>query len=134
MIAILLSTSVTAQKDTQKELQKVAQIIKELDILYPTITLYQVREESGNLKSDLAVKHNNILGFKPRSKGKKTYAKARLKNGYSGFRSKRDCLRELKLWQQEHKASNLSRQEYLRLLRKVYADGDRNYLKNYIGY
>lgn len=135
MIAILLSTSVTAQKDTQnKELQKVAKIIKELNILYPQITLYQVREESGNLKSDLAVKHNNILGVKPRSKGKKTYATSKLKNGYSGFKTKQDCLRELKLWQREHEVHKLSKRQYIRLLRKVYANGDRNYLKKYIGY
>lgn len=134
LVAILLSTSVTAQKDTQKELQKVAKIIKELNILYPQITLYQVREESGNLKSDLAVRHNNILGLKYRSKGKKTYASARLRNGYSRFKSKIDCLRELKLWQREHQVHKLSKKQYIRLLRKVYANGDRNYLKVFLGY
>ena len=93
-------------------------IYKELlkqKILFPEIVLQKIKLETGNLKSNLCVKYNNILGIKYI---KNSIAIGRTKEGFCIYKSYSQCISDYKRLQQY----------YLDNIQDRYAE-DSNYVK-----
>lgn len=122
-------TEISQEQTKRPTLEEVKVKIEKLGLEYPKIVFYQVREESGNLTSDLYLKHNNLLGMKYPAK-RKTLAIGKTRSGYAIYKSWKDSLKDYKLFQEEY-YKGLSRSQYIRKLRTSYTK-DENYLKNYL--
>lgn len=92
--------------------------IKELNIKFEDIVWAQVMIESQNCTSQLAVTQNNITGMEW-CKGRPTTSK-NIGNRFAFYNSFRDCLIDYSLWQTFSTRSNISREDYLKLLDRVY--------------
>lgn len=89
------------------------------------IVFAQVMLESGNLKSEVALKNNNLLGMK--LPGQRPTTAIGKQNGYAIYTSWKECLLDYLIWQSRY-AKGLNEEQYLGILQSVYAS-DKNYIK-----
>lgn len=93
----------------------------EQNVQYPEIVFAQAMLESGNLKSTLCVKYNNLFGMKMPKK-RLTLAKSTTASGFASFKTWEDAVADYKLYQE---AINISKyntaQSYLSHLNKRYS-------------
>lgn len=101
----------------KKELEKLN--IQNIDVVYSQICL-----ETGNFTSNIWKSNNNLIGMK--------YARQRPttaigeERGHSVYNSWRECLIDYSIWQSIY-CRNLTKNEYLQVLDKCYAE-DENYI------
>lgn len=99
--------------------------IVDMDILFPDIVFAQAVIESGNFTSKLTKVNNNIFGMRlPRRR--ETTAIGESKSGYAIYCSWIDSVKDYLHWQNYFmKGKEMSREEYLSLLDRVYAEDER---------
>lgn len=96
--------------------------MEQIGIEHPHIVLAQMKLESGNYTSKLALENNNYFGMKqPR---KRTTTSIGEKNGYASYKSWAHSVLDYALWQKEY-ARQLTENQYLDSLSK-YAE-DKSY-------
>lgn len=85
-------------------------LMQQIGIEHPHIVLAQMKLESGNYTSKLALENNNYFGMKqPR---KRATTSIREKNGYASYKSWVHSVLDYALWQKEY-ARSLTEVEYL---------------------
>lgn len=96
--------------------------MQQIGIEHPHIVLAQMKLESGNYTSKLALENNNYFGMKqPRKRATTSIGD---KNGYASYKSWVHSVLDYALWQKEY-ASELTENQYLDSL-DSYAE-DKNY-------
>lgn len=96
--------------------------MQQIGIEHPHIVLAQMKLESGNYTSKLALENNNYFGMKqPRKRATTSIGE---KNGYASYKSWVHSVLDYALWQKEY-ARQLTENQYLDSLSK-YAE-DKNY-------
>jgi uncharacterized FlgJ-related protein len=84
--------------------------MQQIGIEHPHIVLAQMKLESGNYTSRLALENNNYFGMKqPRKRATTSIGE---KNGYASYKSRVHSVLDYALWQKEY-ARNLTEVEYL---------------------
>jgi hypothetical protein len=84
--------------------------MQQIGIEHPHIVLAQMKLESGNYTSKLALENNNYFGMKqPRKRATTTIGE---KNGYASYKSWVHSVLDYALWQKEY-ARSLTEVEYL---------------------
>lgn len=98
--------------------------MQQIGIEHPHIVLAQMKLESANYTSKLALENNNYFGMKqPRKRATTSIGE---KNGYASYKSWVHSVLDYALWQKEY-ASKLTENQYLDSLSSYAED------KNYIG-
>ena len=87
-----------------------------LDVRYPEVVMAQAKLETGNYRSKLFVKNNNLFGF-------------RSKKGYLKYKSWEDSVEDYKRWQTKHYRGG----DYFCFLERVGYAEDSNYVKRVKG-
>lgn len=100
-------------------------LMHDLDIQHPNIVLAQMKLESGHYQSNLAKTNNNYFGM--RHPAQRLTVSVKSKNGYAHYRNWAYSILDYALWQRRY-AYNLSEEDYLTKLSKVYAE-DNNYIE-----
>lgn len=96
-----------------------------LEIQHPSIVISQARLESGNYKSNIAKKNNNIFGMRmPRVRETTALCES---NGYAYYDNWIESLKDYGLWQKKY-AYNKTESEYFDILLKKYSE-DSNYIQ-----
>lgn len=95
----------------------------EFEIQHPHIVLAQMKIESGNYKSSIAIGNNNYFGM--RQPSARVTVSLGSKNGYARYRSWVYSVLDYALWQRQY-AWNLTEEQYLAKLGRTYAE-DPNY-------
>jgi uncharacterized FlgJ-related protein len=99
--------------------------ITDMDIQFPDIVFAQAVIESGNFKSKLTKVNNNIFGMRL-PKRRETTAIGESKSGYAIYCSWIDSVKDYLHWQNYFlKDREMTREEYFRLLDRVYAEDER---------
>lgn len=99
--------------------------ILDMDIMFPDIVFAQAVIESGNFTSKLTKVNNNIFGMRL-PKRRETTAVGESKSGYAIYCSWIDSVKDYLHWQNYFmKGKEMSREEYLSLLDRVYAEDER---------
>lgn len=97
--------------------------MQQIGIEHPHIVLAQMKLESGNYTSKLALENNNYFGMKqPRKRATTSIGE---KNGYASYKSWVHSVLDYALWQKEY-ARGLTENQYLDSLGS-YAE-DKNYI------
>jgi len=122
-IPILLS------KDSNKFSQEKLKLkLKTLKLQHPEIIYAQALLESNNFKSNIFKQNNNLFGMKVASTRPTTALGLQLNHAY--YSSWEESLIDYSLWQASF-ARNLTQEEYLNLLDRMYAE-DKTYKKKLI--
>ncbi len=93
---------------------------------YPSVIYAQILLETGHFKSKLYSENNNLFGMKFPKQRETTAIQE--KNGYAYYSSLESCLKDRLLWDETYAAKIDSKEEYYKLLGKVYA-GDASYIE-----
>ena len=113
---------------TEKNL---AQELKKQGIMYPDVALAQSMLETGYFKSNIFLDNNNLFGMKhPRQRPTLSKGPNR---GHASFNNWQDSVKDYKMWQEYNKLSNLSKNQYIAKLNRIYcmppSCGSNNYAK-----
>lgn len=113
---------------TEKNL---AQELKKQGIMYPDVALAQSMLETGYFKSNIFLDNNNLFGMKhPRQRPTLSKGPNR---GHASFNNWQDSVKDYKMWQEYNKLSNLSKDQYIAKLNRIYcmppSCGSNNYAK-----
>lgn len=98
--------------------EKMVKEIVRLNIKHPDVVIAQAMLESGNFKSNLFQKNNNIFGMKYPRQRSTTAAGNRY--GQSFYKNWYDSIKDYKLWQEARNLTSLSKDEYINKLNKIY--------------
>ena len=113
---------------TEKNL---AQELKKQGIMYPDVALAQSMLETGYFKSNIFLDNNNLFGMK-HPKQRPTLSKGP-NRGHASFNNWQDSVKDYKMWQEYNKLSNLSKDQYIAKLNRIYcmppSCGSNNYAK-----
>ena len=105
--------------------ERVLTLLDTLNVEHPHIVFAQMRLESGNFKSDLAMNDDNFFGMKyPRQRATVAQGNDR---GYAYYRSWSYSVLDYAIWQRRY-ASGLTEDEYLEMLSEKYAE-DKAYVR-----
>lgn len=98
------------------------------DIKFPNVVFAQSLIETGHFTSDLLHMENNLFGMKYPSR-RETTSSGISDGGYASYEKWVDSVEDYSLWQQNmlDGKDNITEEEYLRLLGRVYAE-DKNYV------
>lgn len=129
----------TSPKPEKKEMQgklpftekNLAQELKKQGVMYPDVALAQSMLETGYFKSNIFLDNNNLFGMKhPRQR--QTLSKGP-NRGHASFDNWQDSVKDYKMWQDYNKLSNLSKDQYITKLNRIYcippSCGASNYAK-----
>lgn len=130
IVAILPFIAVTQENKSPTNQKYVKELIKEFKFKYPDLVFHIYIKESGYGSSRLALEDSNLFGMKYPTK-RYTRAIYKTSSGFAGYKSVKDCVLDLKLYELRY-LQNKSREEYQRYLRDVYSL-DENYFKIYLG-
>jgi flagellum-specific peptidoglycan hydrolase FlgJ len=120
---LLLWISLFAFRADEIKLNKVNlwNTIQESGIQYPDIVYAQAILESGNLKSKLVKRNNNLFGMRKPSKRKTTAVG--IKSKYAVYTHWTSSVHDYKLWQQYlFRKKMMSRKQYLSYIQKRYSE------------
>jgi hypothetical protein len=111
--------------------KNLAQELKKQGVMYPDVAMAQSMLETGHFKSDIFLDNNNLFGMKhPRQR--QTLSKGP-NRGHASFDKWQDSVRDYKMWQDYNKLSNLSKDQYIAKLNRIYcippSCGSSNYAK-----
>lgn len=129
----------TSPEPEKKEMQGIlpfteknlAQELKKQGIMYPDVALAQSMLETGYFKSNIFLDNNNLFGMKhPRQRPTLSKGPNR---GHASFNNWQDSVKDYKMWQEYNKLSNLSKDQYIAKLNRIYcmppSCGSNNYAK-----
>lgn len=113
---------------TEKNL---AQELKRQGVMYPDVALAQSMLETGHFKSNVFLDNNNLFGMKhPRQRPTLSKGPNR---GHASFNNWQDSVKDYKMWQDYNKLTNLSKDQYISKLNRIYcmppSCGSNNYAK-----
>ena len=103
---------------------EVLSFIKEINVAHPEVVFAQAILESGNFKSQLFIKYNNIFGMKMPEQ-RPTIAIGKTKSGYAIYKSWKHSVIDYAIYQ-AYSAKGLSQEKYIQFLNRVYAE-DKDY-------
>jgi len=111
--------------------KNLGQELKNQGVMYPDVVMAQSMLETGHFKSDIFLDNNNLFGMKhPRQRQTLSKGPSR---GHASFDKWQDSVRDYKMWQDYNKLSNLSKDEYIAKLNRIYcippSCGSNNYAK-----
>ena len=119
-----------ASKDSLVNISKLNLYNKiiESGVKFPDIVYAQAILESGNFKSKVFKKNNNLFGMKV-PKQRKTFAIGKSKKGYAKYDHWTTSVDDYIEWQNYHlkKYSSFSRNDYMALLNRIYSTNN-NYV------
>jgi hypothetical protein len=104
--------------------------ILKLDLLFPDVVFAQALLESGHFSSEVFKSENNLFGMKyPRQRATTSLKKG--KTGYANYIHWTQSVHDYKLWQTNMISGeeNINKEQYLRLLGRVYAEDKKYILK-----
>lgn len=115
--------------------KNLAQELKKQGVMYPDVAMAQSMLETGHFKSDIFLDNNNLFGMKhPRQRQTLSKGPSR---GHASFNNWQDSVKDYKMWQDYNKLSNLSKDQYLAKLNRIYcmppSCGSNNYAKKVKG-
>ena len=110
---------------------KLVVMLKDLNVRFPHIVVAQSRLETGGYRSRIFKENNNLFGMKhPRQR--QTLSKGP-NRGHASFENWQDSVKDYKMWQDYNKLSNLSKDQYVAKLNRIYcippSCGSNNYAK-----
>ena len=111
--------------------KNLAQELKKQGVMYPDVALAQSMLETGYFKSNIFLDNNNLFGMKhPRQRPTLSKGPNR---GHASFNNWQDSVKDYKMWQEYNKLSNLSKDQYIAKLNRIYcippSCGSNNYAK-----
>ena len=111
--------------------KNLGQELKKQGVMYPDVAMAQCMLETGYFKSDIFLDNNNLFGMKhPRQR--QTLSKGP-NRGHASFDNWQDSVKDYKMWQDYNKLSNLSKDQYVDKLNRIYcippSCGTNNYAK-----
>jgi uncharacterized FlgJ-related protein len=111
--------------------KNLAQELKKQGVMYPDVALAQSMLETGYFKSNIFLDNNNLFGMKhPRQRPTLSKGPNR---GHASFNDWQDSVKDYKMWQEYNKLSNLSKDQYIAKLNRIYcippSCGSNNYAK-----
>jgi hypothetical protein len=111
--------------------KNLGQELKKQGVMYPDVAMAQCMLETGYFKSDIFLDNNNLFGMKhPRQR--QTLSKGP-NRGHASFDNWQDSVKDYKMWQDYNKLSNLSKDQYVAKLNRIYcippSCGTNNYAK-----
>ena len=111
--------------------KNLGQELKKQGVMYPDVAMAQCMLETGYFKSDIFLDNNNLFGMKhPRQR--QTLSKGP-NRGHASFENWQDSVKDYKMWQDYNKLSNLSKDQYVAKLNRIYcippSCGTNNYAK-----
>jgi len=130
-----LTSSEPKKKEEQDKLpftdKNLAQELKKQGVMYPDVALAQSMLETGYFKSNIFLDNNNLFGMKhPRQRPTLSKGPNR---GHASFNDWQDSVKDYKMWQEYNKLSNLSKDQYIAKLNRIYcippSCGSNNYAK-----
>jgi hypothetical protein len=111
--------------------KNLAQELKNQGIMYPDVAMAQSMLETGYFKSDIFLDNNNLFGMR-QPKQRQTLSKG-ANRGHASFDNWQDSVKDYKMWQDYNKLSNLSKDQYITKLNRIYcmppSCGSNNYAK-----
>jgi hypothetical protein len=111
--------------------KNLGQELKKQGVMYPDVAMAQSMLETGYFKSGIFLDNNNLFGMKhPRQR--QTLSKGP-NRGHASFENWQDSVKDYKMWQDYNKLSNLSKDQYIAKLNRIYcmppSCGSNNYAK-----
>ena len=111
--------------------KNLGQELKNQGVMYPDVAMAQSMLETGYFKSDIFLDNNNLFGMRqPRQR--QTLSKGP-NRGHASFNNWQDSVKDYKMWQDYNKLSNLSKDQYIAKLNRIYcippSCGSNNYAK-----
>jgi hypothetical protein len=111
--------------------KNLAQELKKQGVMYPDVALAQSMLETGYFKGSIFLDNNNLFGMKhPRQRPTLSKGPNR---GHASFNDWQDSVKDYKMWQEYNKLSNLSKDQYIAKLNRIYcippSCGSNNYAK-----
>jgi uncharacterized FlgJ-related protein len=111
--------------------KNLAQELKKQGVMFPDVALAQSMLETGYFKSPIFLDNNNLFGMK-QPKQRQTLSKG-TNRGHASFDNWQDSVKDYKMWQDYNKLSNLSKDQYIAKLNRIYcmppSCGSNNYAK-----
>jgi len=111
--------------------KNLAQELKKQGVMYPDVAMAQSMLETGYFKSDIFLYNNNLFGMR-QPKKRRTLSKGP-NRGHASFDNWQDSVSDYKMWQDYNKLSNLSKDQYVAKLNRIYcmppSCGSNNYAK-----
>jgi uncharacterized FlgJ-related protein len=108
-----------------------AQELKKQGVMYPDVAMAQSMLETSYWKSPIFIDNNNLFGMK-QPKQRQTLSKGP-NRGHASFNNWQDSVKDYKMWQDYNKLNNLSKDEYVTKLNRIYcippSCGSNNYAK-----
>ena len=120
---LTLSTTTSFTENDVINYRNLYSKILECNIKFPDVVFAQAVLETGHFRSKLFQNSNNLFGMKlPRKR--ETVAVGKTQGGYAKFNSWESSVYDYSLWQNYvlSKKGNLSREEYLKMLDKIYSE------------
>lgn len=130
-VIVAVSPLITKAQDKSPTNQTyIKELIKEFKFKYPDLVFHIYAKESGFGSSRLALEDSNLFGMKYPTK---RYSRAIYKtpSGFAGYKSVKDCVLDLKLYELRY-LQNKNRQQYKQYLKDVYSL-DVNYFEKFVG-
>lgn len=103
---------------------------KQIGIQHPDIVSLQFIIETGNCSSNLCRNYNNLFGFK-KHRRLASFSTGTTKSGYAIYPNWKSSVADYLIWQILY-ARDLSREQYLIYLNRVYAP-NQNYFEKFVG-
>lgn len=105
--------------------------MKRIGVKYPDIAIAQSMLETGHFKSGIFLDNNNLFGMKdPKVRPTLSMGENR---GHAKFKTWQDSVKDYKMWQDFNKVNQLSKDEFLKKLNRIYCIppecGQSNYAK-----
>ena len=111
--------------------KNLGQELKNQGVMYPDVAMAQSMLETGYFKSDVFLDNNNLFGMK-QPKQRQTLSKG-TNRGHATFNNWQDSVKDYKMWQDYNKLNNLSKDQYITKLNRIYcmppSCGSNNYAK-----
>ena len=111
--------------------KNLGQELKNQGVMYPDVAMAQSMLETGYFKSGIFLDNNNLFGMK-HPKQRQTLSKGS-NRGHASFNNWQDSVKDYKMWQDYNKLSNLSKDQYIAKLNRIYCIpptcGANNYSK-----
>jgi len=111
--------------------KNLGQELKNQGVMYPDVAMAQSMLETGYFKSGIFLDNNNLFGMK-HPKQRQTLSKGS-NRGHASFNNWQDSVKDYKMWQDYNKLSNLSKDQYIAKLNRIYCIpptcGENNYSK-----
>ena len=131
----LTSPDINKKKEVKGKMpfteKNLAQELKKQGVMYPDVALAQSMLETGHFKSNVFLDNNNLFGMKhPRQRPTLSKGPNR---GHASFNNWQDSVKDYKMWQDYNKLTNLSKDQYISKLNRIYcmppSCGSNNYAK-----